>query len=158
MPILYTSMCNVSPTTPHAAMLRGLDLIILNEASMIPAHSLCATDLLLLDLMNNHHPFGGKVIVLRGDFWQVLPVVRHPTQAAIAEGTLKHSPLWPVLTTFYLVENMGARKMRRSLQNGHSNLVMECCGLKYRVHVTLLSPSQRTALLKRCSSQKYSMQ
>ena len=40
VPILDTSICNVSPTTPHAAMLRDLCLIIVDEASMIPAHAL----------------------------------------------------------------------------------------------------------------------
>ena len=84
-------------------MLRDLHLIILDEASMIPAHALRAIDLLLRDLMSNDCPFGGKVIVLGGDFRQVLPVVRHATQAAIVEATLKHSPLWPVFRTLHLV-------------------------------------------------------
>ena len=70
-------------------MLRGLHLIILDEASMIPAHALHAIDLLLCDLMNNNHPFGGKVMVLGGDFRQVLPVVWHATRAAIVEVTFK---------------------------------------------------------------------
>ena len=55
VPILDTSTCNVSPTTPHAAMLRGLHLTIFDKASMIPAHALCASHLLLRDLMNNYH-------------------------------------------------------------------------------------------------------
>ena len=110
VPILDNSTCNISPTTPHAAMLRDLHLIILDEASMIPAHALRAIDLLLRDLMSNDCPFGGKVIVLGGDFRQVLPVVRHATRAAIVEATLKHSPLWPVFRTLHLVENMRARK------------------------------------------------
>ena len=91
-------------------MLRDLHLIIIDEASMIPVHALRAIDLLLRDVMNNGHSFGGKVIVLGGDFRQVLPVVRHATRSAIVESTLKHSPLWPLVKTLHLVQNMRARK------------------------------------------------
>ena len=117
IPILDTSMCNVSPTTPHAAMLRSLHLLILDEASKIPAHSLHAIDLLLCDLMKNDHPFGGKVIVLGRDFQQVLLVVQDATRAAIVEATLQHSPLWPVFTTLCLVRTCMQERKRRSLRN-----------------------------------------
>ena len=77
VPILDTSMCIISPRSDHAAMSRDLHLIIMDEASMNPVHALSAIDLLLRDVMNNDHLFGGKVIVLGGDFRQVLPVVQH---------------------------------------------------------------------------------
>ena len=47
VPILDTSTCNVSPTSDHAATLRDLHLITMDEASIIPVHALCAIDLLL---------------------------------------------------------------------------------------------------------------
>ena len=50
---------------------------------MTPAHALCAIDLFLCDLMDNHHPFGGNVMVLAGDFQQVPSVFLHATQTAI---------------------------------------------------------------------------
>ena len=50
VPILDTSTCNVSPTSDHAATLRDLHLIIMDEASIIPVHALCAIDLLLFAL------------------------------------------------------------------------------------------------------------
>ena len=73
VPILETSTCNVSPTSNHADMLRKLHLIILDEASMIPAHALNAIDLLLRDICKSDDPFGGKVVVLGGDFRQLCP-------------------------------------------------------------------------------------
>lgn len=33
------------------------------------------------DIMKNENPIGGKIAVLGGDFRQVLPVIRHGSQA-----------------------------------------------------------------------------
>nr|XP_047142921.1 ATP-dependent DNA helicase PIF1-like [Hydra vulgaris] len=43
---------------------------------MIPKHALNAIDKLLQDVCNNKFPFGGKVILMGGDFMQILPVVK----------------------------------------------------------------------------------
>ncbi|CAF1955596.1 unnamed protein product, partial [Rotaria magnacalcarata] len=43
---------------------------------MTPSYALKAVDILLRDIMNISVPFGGKIMVLGGDFRQVLPVVR----------------------------------------------------------------------------------
>ena len=44
---------------------------------MAPCEALDAVDMLLQQLMKNALPFGGKVVVLGGDFRQVLPVMPH---------------------------------------------------------------------------------
>ena len=75
VPVLENSTCNVPPTSEHAELLRGIDLIIVDEASMIPTHALHAMDRCLRDIMQDDEPFGGKTILLGGDFRQVLPVV-----------------------------------------------------------------------------------
>ena len=77
VPILDTSTSNASLRSPHAALLRELHLVSMDEASKIPVNALCTTDLLLRDLMNNSHQFGGMVTALGGDFHQVLPLVQH---------------------------------------------------------------------------------
>ena len=51
-----------------------------------------AIDRLLRDLMSNDVPFGGKVIVLGGDFRQILPVVKKGTPTEIIEKCVLHSP------------------------------------------------------------------
>ena len=56
---------------------------------MAPTEALEAVDRLLRDLMDNTLPFGGKILVLGGDFRQVLPVMPHCTRDDIVSHTLK---------------------------------------------------------------------
>ena len=73
-PILENSTCNVTPNSVHGRFLTKVSLYSLNEASMILKHALNAIDKLLQDACNNKFPFGGKVILLGGNFQQTLPV------------------------------------------------------------------------------------
>ena len=51
-------------------------------------------------------PFGGKLIILSGDFRQILPVVRHGRRPQIGEACLTSSPLWNLAETITLTTNM----------------------------------------------------
>ena len=44
--------------------------------------------------MHIDKPFGGKVIVFRRDFKQVLPVIWRGTRLDIVQASLKYSYLW----------------------------------------------------------------
>eukprot|EP00966_Prymnesium_polylepis_P135106 3122926-Prymnesium_polylepis.2 len=59
-------------------------------------------------------PFAGKVIVLGGDFRQVLPVSKRASRAQIVDSCLNRSALWTALTLFSLQENMRVRTARAS--------------------------------------------
>jgi hypothetical protein len=48
----------------------------------------------LHDIMGCEVPFGGKVMVLGGDFMQVLPVVPRGTREQIMDNTLLGSYIW----------------------------------------------------------------
>lgn len=48
VPVVENSTCKVPPTSEHAELLRAIDLIIVDEASMIPTHSEFAAWLLQL--------------------------------------------------------------------------------------------------------------
>ena len=56
-------------------LLRKAAIILWDEASMIPKGALNVVDKLLRDLTGVDAPFGGKLLVLGGDFRQVLPVL-----------------------------------------------------------------------------------
>ncbi len=53
-------------------------------------------------------PFGGKVVVLGGDFRQTLPVVRRGTRASTISACIKRTELWQHFETLHLVRNMRA--------------------------------------------------
>ena len=51
-------------------------------------------------------PFGGKTVVMTGDWRQILPVVPRGSRAAIFASTLKKSSLWPHFKTLRLTTNI----------------------------------------------------
>ncbi|MBJ4683792.1 hypothetical protein JGE71_25440, partial [Salmonella enterica subsp. enterica serovar Typhimurium] len=67
---------------------RESDLIIWDEASMIPKKALEIVNNTLQDVCNNKLPFGGKIILLRGDFRQILLVVKNGNKLHILEETI----------------------------------------------------------------------
>uniref|UniRef100_UPI00358E3D22 uncharacterized protein n=1 Tax=Myxine glutinosa TaxID=7769 RepID=UPI00358E3D22 len=89
VPILENSTCNISPTSKDADTLRKANLFIWDEAPMAPAYALAAVDRCLRDVTSNNIPFGGKVLLLGGDFRQVLPVV---WLLSVGNGTVETIP------------------------------------------------------------------
>ena len=65
-----------------------------------------AWDRSLRDIMGLDVPFGGKRVVLAGDFRQILPVVPRGNRAQIVNASLKHSPLWPCFRQFRFSMNV----------------------------------------------------
>ncbi|XP_075077573.1 uncharacterized protein LOC142164183 [Nicotiana tabacum] len=69
--------CNISKECSLASLLRDAKLIVWDEVSIDKKKMLEVFDLLLKDLIDTNTLFGGKVVVLGGDFRQTLPVVRY---------------------------------------------------------------------------------
>ncbi|CAF2246188.1 unnamed protein product, partial [Rotaria magnacalcarata] len=88
--------------------LKSIDLLIWDEAPMAPGTALEIVDLIFRDLIGVQMPFGGNVVVLGGDFRQVMPVVRKGSRCAIIASTIKKSSVWPLFQTFRLKRNMRA--------------------------------------------------
>ncbi|KAK6025250.1 hypothetical protein OSTOST_08860 [Ostertagia ostertagi] len=61
--------------SPEERALRDISVIFWDEISMVPKWTMEAVDFLLRNLMQNEVPFGGKTMIVRGDFRQVIPVV-----------------------------------------------------------------------------------
>ncbi|XP_057305225.1 ATP-dependent DNA helicase PIF1-like [Hydractinia symbiolongicarpus] len=117
VPIVETSTCNVPPTSNHATFLMQQDLYIFDEASMIPKHALQAIETMFRDISNVDNLFGGKVILLGGDFRQILPVVKRARPAEIVETCLKSSYIWPTVQVFRLTHNMRAGQNQQIFAN-----------------------------------------
>ena len=63
-------------------------------------HAFEAVDRLFRDLCKNNIIFGGKVIIVSGDFRQTLPVVEHGNRTKLIENCLKNSKLWFFFNTY----------------------------------------------------------
>ena len=77
-------------------------IIIWDEAPMMHRYIMEALDRALRDLMRNSEPFGGKILLLGGDFRQILPVIKHASRVQIVESSLKKSALWKKFKQLYV--------------------------------------------------------
>jgi len=93
VPLVENSVSSMLLTSADAQILEA-DLLIWDESTMAPTHALKAVDRLLKEIMQNDIPFGGKVLLLGGDFRQTLPVVLHGSRSAIVETSVKFSTHW----------------------------------------------------------------
>jgi hypothetical protein len=103
---------SISAQSGRAEVLRAARLLLWDEAPMAPKEALAAVDRLLRDLMNTPDvPFGGKILVMGGDFRQVLPVMPHCSREDVVGHSLKESPLWRdgLVEVIALRKNMRAR-------------------------------------------------
>nr|GEZ86592.1 ATP-dependent DNA helicase PIF1-like [Tanacetum cinerariifolium] len=88
------SMCNIKKQSGLAKLLCQAKLIIWDEASMAKRQAVEAVDQTMQDITWVKLPFSGKIMVLGGDFRQVLLIVRRGTRAQIVDSSLQMSPLW----------------------------------------------------------------
>ena len=56
-------------------------------------------------------PFGGKVLILAGDFRQCLPVIKNLNAAGIAQQCINSSNLWTKFQIKRLTTNMRVRAL-----------------------------------------------
>jgi hypothetical protein len=94
------STCNITQQMKVAELVRKTDLIIWDEAPMMHRRTFEAVDRTLCDLMQlddaqaTEKIFGGKTMVLGGDFRQILLVVPKRGREDIVSASLLRSHLW----------------------------------------------------------------
>jgi hypothetical protein len=102
------SRLSVKAGSPLEEKLKRTRVIFWDEAAMSSATALDVVEISLRELMGNNQLFGGKVIVLGGDFRQILPVVPHAHKSQQLAACLKRSQLWTEFTTLRLTKNVRA--------------------------------------------------
>ena len=107
-PLILSEDCRLRiPLGSELAKLIMMALIIvIDEATMLNNLLLQALDECLRDIMQTDEPFGGKVLVLCGDFRQTLPVIPSASRAGIVDKCLNQHPLWRHFTVMHLTKNM----------------------------------------------------
>ena len=66
-----------------------MDVLIWGGISMTNKYTFDTVDRLFKDLCWNSKPFGGKEIIVPGDFRQTLPILCHGGRAQIVESSVK---------------------------------------------------------------------
>lgn len=106
VPIDETSVSMMRLSSKEARKLCEAAVIIIDEITMLTKHGLECIDRLLKEIMHNDIQFGGKTIVIGGDFRQTLPVVVRGSKADVLESCIKSSRLWRHFTKLSLAINM----------------------------------------------------
>jgi hypothetical protein len=108
-----SSACYVPLNSPQLALIRAAHLIVWDKAPMTHKHVFEAVNCTFQHVMGAIDPalkdmfFGGKVVVMGGDFRHILPVVPQGTRGQIVDASLKRSAvLWHRVKVCQLHENM----------------------------------------------------
>ena len=88
------SMCNINAKSVLADLIRMAKLIIVDECSMQHRYHTEALDRTLRDVTGQNKPFGGKIVLLSGDFRQCLPVIPGASRGKVVDAALNRSSLW----------------------------------------------------------------
>ncbi|XP_008180455.1 uncharacterized protein LOC103308586 [Acyrthosiphon pisum] len=102
------STSSITMQSLRAQRIREASLIVWDEAPMSTSLQFTMVDRLLKDIMGSALPFGGKPILLAGDFRQILPVVRRGNRSSIVMSSIKRHSLWREFEQFRLTRNMRA--------------------------------------------------
>ena len=86
--------CNIKMQSITAELLRDASVIVWDEAPTASKVILQAVDEFLQELLECTRPFGGKTVLLGGDFRQIPPVLRHVDRNDEAAHTLLALPWW----------------------------------------------------------------
>ncbi|XP_061371987.1 uncharacterized protein LOC133314518 [Gastrolobium bilobum] len=106
------STYNIKPNSTIAELLSKTKLIIWDEAPMVHRFCFEALDRTLRDVLRFSDtscldmPFGGKIVVLGGDFRQILPVIPHGSRQETVNATINSSHLWSYCHLLTLTKNM----------------------------------------------------
>ncbi|XP_076927145.1 uncharacterized protein LOC143590563 [Bidens hawaiensis] len=107
-----TLSASVKGNTDVSDLLKKTSLIIWEEAPMIHKHAFEGLDRTLKDVMKgdlantSESLFGGKVVVLGGDFRQILPVVQNGTRNECVNATISSSYIWSKFKVLKRTKNM----------------------------------------------------
>ncbi|GJX03276.1 DNA helicase [Tanacetum coccineum] len=105
--IMDESLCNIKKNTNAASLLVETSLIIWDESPMNDRRCFEAMDMTLRDVLDDPEKlFGGKTIILGGDFRQTLPVKKGASKSKIVCASIDASELWPHFKVSKLTENM----------------------------------------------------
>ncbi|XP_044012567.1 uncharacterized protein LOC122855319 [Aphidius gifuensis] len=106
VPLFADSTSHIKIQSQEAQIMKEYDLIIWDEGPMAPRYCMEVGDKTYKYFMDNDLPFGGKVMLIGGDFRQLLPVKMNATRTELVNLSIKFSHLWKHFSVLSLTENM----------------------------------------------------
>lgn len=113
------SICDIKTGSMLAHILSKVDLIIWDEAPMAHRHTFEAVDRTMRDILSVGDEtaltktFGGKTVLLGGDFRQILPVIPQGTRQETVCAAINRSYLWESCHKYMLSQNMRVQPEER---------------------------------------------
>lgn len=109
VPMFYDSSSNIKVQSKEGIFLKETKVFIWDEAPMAPRYALEIVNRSLKCIMGNDLPFGGKIMILGGDFRQLLPIKMGGTRSETLNLSIKFSELWRHFKKYSLTANMRVR-------------------------------------------------
>ncbi|KAK9675131.1 PIF1-like helicase [Popillia japonica] len=106
VPVFKNSTSRITRESEDARYIREARFLIWDEVTMSNRLTFELVDRTLRLVCNNDRPFGGKVIVIGGDFKQCLPIIQNGNRAAVVQACIKSSHLWQLFNHYRLQTNM----------------------------------------------------
>lgn len=106
VPLYANSSSSIKIQSKEAQYLKEIVVFIWDEAPMASRYALEIIDRTLRDIMNNDVLLGGKIIILGGDFRQLLPIKVRGTRSEIVNLSIKFSFTWKYFVNFSLTQNV----------------------------------------------------
>jgi len=100
----------INPNSKAARDLREVSLFVIDEATLISTTLLNTIDITLRDITDTKIPFGGKIMLLGGDFRQCLPIIHGANQSTTVSYCIKSSKLWNRFVKLSLCINIRAKE------------------------------------------------
>ncbi|KAF7814060.1 uncharacterized protein G2W53_028029 [Senna tora] len=104
-----STTCSISKNSDLAELIRRSTIIIWDEAPMTHRYAFESVDRTFRDITGVDSPFGGKIVILGGDFRQILPVIPNGSKAQMINASIVNSPLWRHFEVLHLKQNMRSR-------------------------------------------------
>ena len=130
--VIEESTYGIKQGTHAAELMTKVSLIIWDEALMAHRNCFEAVDHSLRDLLrftdinSVDKTFGGKAIVLGGDFRQILPVIAKGHREDIVDASVNRSYLWNFCKVFVLTQNMRLRQPNAD-SNNFAEWILKLC-------------------------------
>lgn len=109
------AVCHIKGESQRAELIRKSDLIIFDELCMVHKYCVEALDNTLRDLMDSDTLFGGKTVLMSGDWRQTSPIVQFGSAADSVEAAFITSDLWPEIIRMRFTISQRDKTMRRTL-------------------------------------------